>query len=529
MENRIKSLEKHIDFLYDELESKEKEVEQVKESHKHADELCRKNTAYAQEILVEKCSLSQLLEKKEVEIHELKSKDSKCQNGCERMEEVMQYAAKNKNDVISLKEIAESQKVKISCLRRHRNELQDQLDKKDSDHETEQKDRNDKISYLQEENDSLKDQIDDQKGEIEAKTKEIETLLKSAKNRDELEPTLNCLADEISLAKSEVDKENMGREIKVLKKKIVNLEKSRNGVAVFNKQLDKLGEKRKEDLAKLKSSIKNLKATNKQKCKFGWACRKSLFCKFDHTYLYSKVNYNKPKGSDQPIFRDPPNLLCEMCGKTFKTKDKFEHHIEGCKATSNTVLRNVATQNSQNKQCECEICLKIFSNNLHLKKHKQEEHANDEISCSECGKYFISKEELMHHEKTEHGGQKLVDEDISDLLKVLNNLADEEPEQSNEKKEIVKGSKKSCQLKKLEESNECMKSTGAKIKMKKHKKKKHEQVKHEISTIKIQTDICEEINSDDSEKSFSSSFSTTSSFGSESCSAQSSSDADGSS
>ena len=48
--------------MNDELE--DKELDNLKESLKHANDICRKNTAYAQEVLVEKCSLSNTLEKK---------------------------------------------------------------------------------------------------------------------------------------------------------------------------------------------------------------------------------------------------------------------------------------------------------------------------------------------------------------------------------------------------------------------------------------------------------------------------------
>ena len=92
MDRKVEGMEKHIDFLYEELESKEKEIDELKESVKHTDEVFRKNTAYAQDVLVEKCSLSKQLEIKEEDIRELKkNKQPQCQNGCDRMEEVMKY------------------------------------------------------------------------------------------------------------------------------------------------------------------------------------------------------------------------------------------------------------------------------------------------------------------------------------------------------------------------------------------------------------------------------------------------------
>ena len=42
MEKKIEGLEKHVKFLYEELEDKEKEIVDLKESVDHANEICRK-------------------------------------------------------------------------------------------------------------------------------------------------------------------------------------------------------------------------------------------------------------------------------------------------------------------------------------------------------------------------------------------------------------------------------------------------------------------------------------------------------
>ena len=51
MENKIASLNKPITNLYEELDTKEKEIEDQKESVIYAAEICSKKTAYAQKIL----------------------------------------------------------------------------------------------------------------------------------------------------------------------------------------------------------------------------------------------------------------------------------------------------------------------------------------------------------------------------------------------------------------------------------------------------------------------------------------------
>ena len=118
MERKLEESEKHIAFLYDELELKEKEIDSLKESVDHANEICRKNTAYAQEILVEKCSISLELEKKENEINDLRKKrGSECKNGCEKYskseDDIYEATNKHREKLVALKEISEGQKSKI--------------------------------------------------------------------------------------------------------------------------------------------------------------------------------------------------------------------------------------------------------------------------------------------------------------------------------------------------------------------------------------------------------------------------------
>ena len=67
MEKKIEGLEIHVKSLYEELEDKEKEIFYLKESFDHANELYTKNAAYAQKLLVEKCSLAKELKSKEKE------------------------------------------------------------------------------------------------------------------------------------------------------------------------------------------------------------------------------------------------------------------------------------------------------------------------------------------------------------------------------------------------------------------------------------------------------------------------------
>ena len=141
----------------------------------------KRGTAYAQEVLVEKCSLSKTLNKKETEIEELRNKRySICKNGCEKyskpIDEIVEAASKHREKLIALKEISESQKEKIFCLRGHRNELLDEIDRINSDNESDLKERILKTSSLQEENKILHTQNNDKKEELETKTARIKHL-----------------------------------------------------------------------------------------------------------------------------------------------------------------------------------------------------------------------------------------------------------------------------------------------------------------------------------------------------------------
>ena len=253
--------------LNEELEDKEKEIVDLKESVDYANKLCRKNTAYAQKILVEKCSLTKELESKEREIFEVRESRGKCKNGCEKynrsMDDVVKYATKNRDTALSLKDTVESQKSKIFCLRGHRNELLDKIDKLNNDHEDEMKLKNDVIFKQQDEMKSFSEQLSDQKDEIAMKNSEIEQLLSEKIECEELKSSKSSLADEISYAQVQIEKETLEKEVVKLKKKLDHFEQNRHEKVALLKQLDNLTNTRNEEYDKLKVVIKKVKALKK--------------------------------------------------------------------------------------------------------------------------------------------------------------------------------------------------------------------------------------------------------------------------
>ena len=78
MERKINNLEEHVTFLYDELEKKEVETDNLKESLEEAKNNCRIKSA---------------------------------------------SHSNDQEDISDLKKVIEEQKIKISCLRKHRNEI----------------------------------------------------------------------------------------------------------------------------------------------------------------------------------------------------------------------------------------------------------------------------------------------------------------------------------------------------------------------------------------------------------------------
>ena len=215
MENKTASLNKRIQNLYEELATKQKEIDDQKESVKYADEICRKNTAYAQKILVEKCSLAQEIKKKEEEIDDLKKrKDFQCKSGCEKysksMDEVMEYAEKNKHAAVRLKSAAEEQKKKLSILREEKTKMLDQLDMQEEELEEQNKlnvkliDENKTAIQNNEELEKTVKDLKDENAAFSEKLKQLEKLSSHKEGNTEnlFNSSGNSLEDELRLTDS---------------------------------------------------------------------------------------------------------------------------------------------------------------------------------------------------------------------------------------------------------------------------------------------------------------------------------------
>ena len=154
--------------MYDELEEKEKDIENLQKSLKSSKNLYQRQTDFAREAIEEKEKLSIELKDKDEEIANLKM--VKCNRGCQKynksVDEIVEAAAKHKENVEALKEVAGSQKEKIFCLRNHRNELFDKIEKLNDEHEYELKKLHESVASLQEDKSNLNIKLSDNDEEI---------------------------------------------------------------------------------------------------------------------------------------------------------------------------------------------------------------------------------------------------------------------------------------------------------------------------------------------------------------------------
>ncbi|XP_075243723.1 uncharacterized protein LOC142337971 [Convolutriloba macropyga] len=86
-------------------------------------------------------------------------------------------------------------------------------------------------------------------------------------------------------------------------------------------------------------------------------------------------------------------LLCNVCGKAFKTKEKLELH---CKSV-----------HSDEKPFTCPVCLKSFRLNDYLKRHMlmHARSSKGEYVCEFCGKQFRLSNNLTEHRRI-HTGER---------------------------------------------------------------------------------------------------------------------------
>ena len=332
MERKIQNQEEHIRFLYDELESKETEIDDLKRSLDKANDLCRLRS-------VSKSNYDE--------------------------------------DISELKKLAEEQKLKIMCLRKHRSEILDRHEKMVDDYEAEFKAKEHDVKNLQENAQLMKQKISDQKEELDSKVSEIAEL-KKVNDKMNIKNASISLSEEIKTAGLNVENERLKNLIEKMKTgdddKTTAMKKER---AFYLAKLDKASTTMKSEMEKLQCSFKGLAKVNKQaRCPFEWNCNR-LFCNLDHTYLYRKVNDSETtKATTKPV----TEFSCKQCGLKVRRKSQLDVHIR--------------LKHEDVAHFACKICTFKCNNQNKLQAHMKQQH---QISCTKCDKTFHSITSLEDH------------------------------------------------------------------------------------------------------------------------------------
>ena len=341
MESKMNSLKEHISFLYSELENKEQEIDNLKKSLDDANDKCRRKTT----------SINS-----------------------------------DQHDILELKNIVEEQKVKILCLRKHRNEILDRHEKVIDDYELEFKSKENDIRMLQEDSKHQRNEINDLKEELSAKHLEI------AKQREGIQKmeskTSSSLSEEIKIANLEIKNAKLEKENEVLESKVEQFKEIGKKKTMYFAKMEEISDAMKNDLENLKSRITELsKKQKKEKCNLEWRCNR-IFCNLDHTYLFRKINPQKIPSdanlSKKTSSETPGNKMfkCDECSLKVSRKSQLSVH------------KRLKHQECANFSCT--HCSFNCVSDMQLVRHVKKKHT---FTCTKCDRAFITKKDLEEHEK----------------------------------------------------------------------------------------------------------------------------------
>ena len=148
-------------------------------------------------------------------------------------------------------------------------------------------------------------------------------------------------------------------------------------------------------------------------CAFVRDCKR-LFCKFDHGFLFRKVNHKLKAPITKPT---DEKLTCEMCKHLFESKSILKKHMETC-----TLEKNIS---KEVPKVHCDKCGNVFTSISKLRKHEQKEHSQELLECISCGKIFASEDELK-----EHVCQKVVQEEMLIVANSLDKLLENDTKEN---------------------------------------------------------------------------------------------------
>lgn len=337
MERKILNLEQHVEFLYDELENKEKEIDNLTKSLGDANDSCRRISGSRKDDL---------------------------------------------DDILQFKKVVKEQTEKICCLRKHRDEILDRHEKAIDDYESEFKAKEDDIKNLQDISKQQKRELNDQKEELSAKNLELKELRSTLFNFEA--KCSNSLSEELKTANLEVEKDRLENENKVLRLQVEKLEKAKEERSLQYSKMEEVSSRMNMDLHNLKKRMISLpKVSEKTKCNLKWKCNR-IFCTLDHTFLYRKVNSHKISSSSScsSSERKMSCFKCEKCGLEVTRESQLEVHNR---------LKHEDTANFN-----CEICPFKCNQEEKLKEHRRLKH---EIASEKCSETFPSVQILKEHQE----------------------------------------------------------------------------------------------------------------------------------
>ena len=235
-----------------------------------------------------------LKEELEVEVERLKHNQETLENPKIEIENV-----KLKRKLEIYEKVIEELKFKSNSSSKVNKELQDNLKMSCLLDKVKKEDLEKELLEHSEENNELVKRIDNLSMKVIDQKEEIDGMKNEMDRKDSNMTNSSCgsIADEIESANHKLEKDRLQEEVEFMKTKFEHLEKSKKKRFDQLNKLEQLSTSRNQVISKIKSSLENLKQKKKKlnqertpKCNYGWKCRRGRQCKFDHTYLYKKVN-----------------------------------------------------------------------------------------------------------------------------------------------------------------------------------------------------------------------------------------------
>jgi chromosome segregation ATPase len=189
------------------------------------------------------------------------------------------HRGKDNEDIVELKNIVEEQRVEITCLRKHREEIPDRYQKLIDDYKNEFKAKKDDIKCLKDSSKQMKQQISDLKEELserDVRFIELQDKITSKEKINEaIQSTQTYLFDEIVQADSEHINVELQTEVDALKKEIVESKIHAQTKITMLQNLEFLQSANQEKKLKHEENIRLcVKWKSIPKCKYGVFCKK---------------------------------------------------------------------------------------------------------------------------------------------------------------------------------------------------------------------------------------------------------------